>query len=208
MGWDLSPKHHYAFKHSFTIFMWERKKIIHSLPGSFSRSSPFVCVAGMLFHWRGMSYFKGWKAVCGVEVILINFDVERKEPFSCFLMIKRREEENLEAHCHWKVTRGPSGRRECLRGPQAWAWRSAGDSSAWSSPIISIIPWAPRHLLGLLWYFLLPRTWSLSAVSQSLCGICDRCCGCVQCSVKLEVFKDELREVFQLLKWISVLGLL
>lgn len=47
-----------------------------------------------------MSYFKGWKAVCGVEVILINFDVERKEPFSCFLMIKRREEENLEAHCH------------------------------------------------------------------------------------------------------------
>lgn len=96
MGWDISPKHHYAFKHSFTIFMWERKKIIHSLPSSFSRCSPFVCVAGMLFHWRGMSYFKGWKAVCGVEVMLINFDMERKESFSCFLMIKGNEANNLE----------------------------------------------------------------------------------------------------------------
>lgn len=134
MGWDLSPKHNYAFKHSFTIFMWERKKIIHSLPGSFSRNSPFICVVGMLFHWRGMSYFKRWKAVCGVEVILINFDVERKGPFSCFLMIKRSETENLETHCHYKVIRGPSGKRKCLKGHQACVQKAGGDSSAWSPP--------------------------------------------------------------------------
>lgn len=43
-----------------------------------------------------MSYFKGWKAVCGVEVILINFDMERNKSFSCFLMIKGNEANNLE----------------------------------------------------------------------------------------------------------------
>lgn len=50
-----------------------------------------------------MSYFKGWKAVCGVEVMLINFDMERKESFACFLMIKGNEAKNLETQCHHKV---------------------------------------------------------------------------------------------------------
>lgn len=162
MGWDLSPKHHYAFKHSFTIFMWERKKIIHSLPSSFSRCSPFVCVAGMLFHWRGMSYFKGWKAVCGVEVILINFDMERKDSFSCFLMIRRNEVKTLETQCHHRVMWGPSGRRTCLRECQGCA-QTSGD------------------ILELLCNSLIPRMWCLSAThlgwcpSQVLCAIPNRC---------------------------------
>ena len=89
MGYNLSPKCNYASDILLLYLYGKERKQFTASRVLFLAALHLSLLLACYFTEEECPIFKRWKAICGVEVILINFDMEeKKETFSCYLMIK------------------------------------------------------------------------------------------------------------------------
>lgn len=147
MGYDLSPKHNYA-SDILLLYLYgkERKQFIASRV-LFLAALHLSLLLACYFTEEECPIFKRWKAVYGVEVILINFDMEERKETSCYLMIKgkpRQQSGNSPSSLRdRKVFRREAMSSEC---PWARAWLVRWSDQQCPEPFsCSLRPCAPGN---------------------------------------------------------------